>query len=360
MKPRSTLKSYFTKGAIPKEADFADLIDSVLIQDEDTIFKSANDPLSIKATGAEEALLNFYRAEQGSNMLTWQLKQKPAGAGKPGLSIGDSGGDRLFIESGSGNVGIGTITPGAKLEVAQGSGLAIKVEPAAASSVYIGRSDVHSLEFDYAFGTVLNSSANLSFNIDSDNDDTNTRYVDFRTNGKGATGGSSLLRILENGNVGIGTTEPKAKLTVTGDLIRRVAIATGLGPGDDTDNGQIKSRVLSFSKQYDDTAIRILYCDNIRVLGTNVAPRWEIRIDGNSVPGGAIFQDKYDEGGNRHMPTTILGYATRVGAGVHEIQIWVSPAPGYPATASGGSPVDAYTGWLNSRWTIEAQEVWLK
>jgi Chaperone of endosialidase len=217
LKPRSTLKSYFIKGAIPKESDFADLIDSMLIQDEDAVFKTANDPLSIKATGAEEALLNCYRVEQGNNTLTWQVKQKPNGA-KPGLSIGENAATRLFIESGSGNVGIGTSTPGARLEVAQGSGLAIRVEPNAGNSVYIGRGDTNSLEFDATFGTVLNSTANLSFNIDSNNDDANTRFVDFRTNGKGASGGASLLRVLENGNVGIGTASPTTRLQVNGAI----------------------------------------------------------------------------------------------------------------------------------------------
>ncbi len=326
MKPRSTLKSYFTKGAIPKESDFADLLDSVLIQDEDTIFKSANDPLSIKATGAEEALLNFYRADQGNNTLTWQLKQKPAGAGKPGLSIGDSGGTRLFIESGSGNVGIGTMGSEGRLQIINAN------QDATGNTLILGPTSASNLRLGY-----------------------NQDYSWVQSHG------SKPLAINPIGNnVGIGTTDPKAKLTVNGDLIRKVAIATGLGPGDDTDSGQIVSRVLSFSKQYDDTAIRILYCDNIRVLGTNVAARWEIRIDGQPVPGGAIYQDKYTDQGNMHMPTTILGYATKVGAGAHEIQIWVGSTPGYPATASGGSAVNAYTGWLNSRWTIEAQEVWLQ
>ena len=77
MKSRSTLEEYFRKGKIPKESEFADLIDSVLIQDEDSMLKLPNDPLSVKATGPEEALLNFYRVEQGENKPTWQLKQKP-------------------------------------------------------------------------------------------------------------------------------------------------------------------------------------------------------------------------------------------------------------------------------------------
>jgi hypothetical protein len=129
-------------------------------------------------------------------------------------------------------------------------------------------------------------------------------------------------------------------------------MATGIGPTDNTDNGQISSRVLTFTKYHAETAIRIFYCDNLRVNGSNIAVRWEIRIDAQSAPGGAIFQDKYGSSGNYHEPATILGYALGVSAGTHTIGIWVSPTPGYGVG-------DACTGWPDGRWTLEAQEVWL-
>jgi hypothetical protein len=112
---RSKLKGYFKKGAIPTEANYADLIDSMITQDEDSLAKLPNEPLRISANGAEEALLNFYPAEQTQSTPSWQVRQKPGG--KPGLSIADSADNRLFIEGGNGNVGIGTTAPGAKLRV---------------------------------------------------------------------------------------------------------------------------------------------------------------------------------------------------------------------------------------------------
>jgi hypothetical protein len=157
---------------------------------------------------------------------------------------------------------------------------------------------------------------------------------------------------MPSGNVGIGTNAPAAKLEVAGDFIRKVAMATGQGPGDATRNGQIKSRVLKFTKRYAATAIRIFYCDNLRVNGVDCYCRWEIRIDGATVPGGALFADKYGSSGNYHEPATIFGYATGVSVGNHEVQVWTVPVPG---TAIG----DVYTGWPDTRWTIEAQEVWL-
>ncbi len=161
--------------------------------------------------------------------------------------------------------------------------------------------------------------------------------------------------ITEDGNIGMGITTPKTKLTVHGHFIREMKIATGLGPNDEVDNGQILSRVLNFTKHYDETYIRIIYCDNFRLEGASpCSGRWEIKIDGKVPPEGAIYQDKYNHTGgynNFHEPATIMGYAGGIKTGNHQIQVWVTPlVPGS----------NLYTGWNNSRWTIEAQEVWIE
>jgi hypothetical protein len=151
-KNRSTLKDYFKKGAIPTEANFADLIDSMLNQDEDNVSKLPNDPLRVTATGADEALLNFYRVEQNEEKLTWQVKQKPGGT--PGLSIGDETGSRLFIESGTGKVGVGTSTPNAKLDIL--SEARSGTHPAAIKGLYVTGSlgpDNTGIEFRHSNGT---------------------------------------------------------------------------------------------------------------------------------------------------------------------------------------------------------------
>jgi hypothetical protein len=163
------------------------------------------------------------------------------------------------------------------------------------------------------------------------------------------------------GRVGIGTEAPRAKLEVIGDLnvtdcfIRKIRMATGLGPTDLTDNGQIVSRVLTFDKVFANTAIRIIWCDNLRVRGSECAARWEIRVDGNPPPGGRVHYDKYSRGevgiDNDHDPTTVVGYAIGVPEGRHAIGVWVGPIGKYSC--------DACTGWDNSLWTLEAQEVWI-
>ncbi len=114
---RVALKDHFQRGATPTQQHFENLIDSLLNQEDDGVSKSPDDPLSIKAIGAEEGLINFYQVTGGAT--TWQLKQKPGG--KAGLSIHDAAAEgapgRLFIESPTGNVGIGTTNPTQKLSV---------------------------------------------------------------------------------------------------------------------------------------------------------------------------------------------------------------------------------------------------
>jgi len=67
----------------------------------------------------------------------------------------------------------------------------------------------------------INSYENMTFNIDTDNDDAGTRYFAWYTNG-GAGSGTELIRLTENGNVGIGTDAPDTALHLfssTGDTV---------------------------------------------------------------------------------------------------------------------------------------------
>ena len=166
------------------------------------------------------------------------------------------------------------------------------------------------------------------------------------------------------GNVGIGTDTPRARLEINGNLnvtdglVRKISVATGLGPCDDTNNGQIISRVLSFNKVHAETAIRIIYCDAFRVRGNDSAARWEIKVNGNAPPGGRLCYDKCSKTSlgqtvvtSHNEPGTIVGYAVGIPAGMHVIGVWVGPIAPYAC--------DAATGWESSRWTLEAQEVWM-
>src|SRR5262245_21974180 len=125
-RPRAALKTYFAKNAIPTEAQFAQLIDSNLNQREDGFVKNPGDPLSIEATGDDVGMkkaLSFYMSFADADP-AWSVALKPrakpndASTARAGWSINDAvGNSRLAIDAATGNVGIGTVQPGEKLEV---------------------------------------------------------------------------------------------------------------------------------------------------------------------------------------------------------------------------------------------------
>ncbi|MCP4669212.1 MAG: hypothetical protein GY849_23000 [Deltaproteobacteria bacterium] len=119
-KTRRELWQRFRTGSKPIQEDFEDLFESFINSREDGIEKQAGDdqPLKITAQGDDQNLLDFYeKGTQGAR--TWRINQKPGGnTGKSGLNISSAAsGSRLFIESADGNVGINTLSPGAKLHV---------------------------------------------------------------------------------------------------------------------------------------------------------------------------------------------------------------------------------------------------
>jgi len=218
-KDRATLKAYFNKGDIPTEANFADLIDSMLNQDDDNISKLPNDPLQITPSSVDENLINFYLGESGNPILTWQIKQKPDG--KSVLSIGYETASRLFIESGTGNVGIGTTNPGAKVDVEDAS-----------TGVPFFRAN--QLTVDSAQGGgLVNLVAGAQINLNGGHKYIGTRgasklqlhdgIVRLSVGGMAGEEGKDVtwidaLNIEPNGNVGIGMTNPDFKLDVNGSV----------------------------------------------------------------------------------------------------------------------------------------------
>lgn len=122
---RQELKSYFVTNAIPTQSNFEDLIDSALNQKEDGLVKLPGEPLRIEAVGSEASEKRvLHLSETASDPdAAWVLSLRPTNPStsqpNPGLSFGGRNGpSRLFIERSTGNVGVGTVKPEARLHVA--------------------------------------------------------------------------------------------------------------------------------------------------------------------------------------------------------------------------------------------------
>ncbi|NEQ86461.1 MAG: hypothetical protein F6K26_42285, partial [Moorea sp. SIO2I5] len=138
-KDRCDLKKIFKTGAKPSQQDFADFIDSTLNIKEDGIEKPGKDtPLKITAQGKDEKLLDFYAGDTK----TWSINQKSGD--KPGLNISNSSGDsKLFIDSSNGNVGLSIDhQPTAKLHIQQtGNEDALRIDDELKDTIFLINKD---------------------------------------------------------------------------------------------------------------------------------------------------------------------------------------------------------------------------
>jgi hypothetical protein len=243
----------------------------------------------------------------------------------------------------SGNVGIGTTTPGAKLTVSGANNASKDPESGITAGGQLAikgnAPQIDFIDIDHNDWSIHVNSNKMYFIRQP------WEYTDLVLDG--------------GGRVGIGTDNPLAKLHVLGDLlvkgavVRSIWAGSGNGPTEMGDMGRLHSRTIRINKLFPETALRIVYCDNFRVNGDNVACRWEIRVDGNSV-NPPILADRYESSGNRHLHGTVMGYARGVAAGAREIQVWIVPHP-----HNQGRGTDVETGWSASTWSLEAEEVWL-
>ncbi|KKR39707.1 MAG: hypothetical protein UT75_C0014G0001, partial [Candidatus Yanofskybacteria bacterium GW2011_GWE2_40_11] len=141
---------------------------------------------------------------------------KDTGLFRPGnnsLGITTGAVERLTIAS-DGNVGIGTTSPGQKLSIAVGN-IGIDQNYAYGDITYPTYAGIIPRTSSNA-SLVANSLQNMYFNIDSDSTEADTNAFIFAKNNNGVSG-AELMRIQENGNVGIGTTGPGSLLEIYKD-----------------------------------------------------------------------------------------------------------------------------------------------
>ncbi len=178
------------------------------------------------------------------------------------------------MTSSGGSIGIGNTNPFYKLDV--NGGIGSKVQTDVGNSITIG-----------------NANANWNLYVLPSGDANSKGFIVEQCPIPGSC--TRRFNIDQNGNIGIGTSTPKAKLEVAGDFIRTIARTQGYNQSDATDNGAIVTRVLIFTKKQADTGIRITYSDGRRVSGTGTnAGRWEAKFNGASCASpGPINWDMY-------------------------------------------------------------------
>jgi hypothetical protein len=153
-----------------------------------------------------------------------------------------------------------------------------------------------------------------------------------------------------------GATGAQGPLGPAGPLTpRRITTLSGI-VADDTDNGEIVSRRLSFTKQSATSRLRITWTDNVGFLGTlnTQTACWELKMDGASITSPAALRvtklwptTTSNSWLLRH--TTFVGYADGVATGSHTLSLWVGPV--------GASPVaNSYTGY-ESTFLVEVEEI---
>jgi len=163
----------------------------------------------------------------------------------------------------------------------------------------------------------------------------------------------NLLNVVNGGGVSQMTLDKSGGL----DFTRRVSMANGVNQQENTNNGQIVTRVLSVIKKKEATALRINYTDSFRVImigGGVSACTWEIKVDGKECTTPLQYSKYINTSIDVVGMSSVSGYCGGVSAGPHEIQVWVSPTVN-GATSYVGS--DCHTGW-GTTWTLESEEVY--
>jgi len=151
----------------------------------------------------------------GTGGLIWDIQSTAGssgyGQGKLAFNLESSGsaGNKMVIQS-NGNVGIGTTSPGSLLDLYHtGTGAILRV-----GGYATGTSNDAGIDLYAVNGSSVPTYARIGLGVNTGSVGSETGYLDFSTINGGTL--SEKMRILANGNVGIGTTSPISTLYVKG------------------------------------------------------------------------------------------------------------------------------------------------
>lgn len=209
---REYLISCFNHGDIPTEQDFIRLINSAINTNDDNLKKESNSPLQIgnASTDALQKMIEFFRGAV-SGSAAWSVGLS-ARINRPGFAVMQGNTDRLFIQEGTGNIGIGNDDPKMSLQASSNS---LYSSPAIG-----GYKDGKNNHNGWLYMHVV---SNVNFNHAIIWDD--KRSLTFGVETNMGVGVRDLVRITHEGRVGIGTIGPRHPLEVDksfeGDYVAR-------------------------------------------------------------------------------------------------------------------------------------------
>lgn len=193
---RNTLKPAFNLGEIPTPQNFYELIDSLFLLQGDTIYKDANSGLGIQVgTDIAKTALLFY--DDPAQEPAWTMSIKD------GWYLNDTSSTTRLAVKTDGEVGIGTTSPGAKLQITAFDNTN--------AGLMIGTPNTQFVNFD--IGIYENTRSNPSLVVYSEGSNAYTFYV-------GEPTGADLFWVRGDGNgffkekLGLGTADPQERLHV--------------------------------------------------------------------------------------------------------------------------------------------------
>lgn len=264
-----------------------------------------------------------------NDVKTWTIQNW--GSGGDNLRILNNAGNTIQLWDDNGNVGIGTTTPTEKLHVFGGAS-AIRIE---------STTNEASLKYDNSTTTARIKLANNDL--------------------KTELGGSEVMRILANGNVGIGTTAPAFKLDVESTSVSVARFkSTGskaiiyLSEADDGGLISTEANRLCFGSSAGVSAANMNYHMGTQRLGIGTAsPTEKLEVDGNAKATSFI-----KDGGTSAEYLMADGSVTSgAGGGVTKIiagtNVTISPVGG-----TGDVTINASGGGGSSNWTLTGNDIY--